>query len=251
VKKNIKIILLCFAIPISVSSEWLEDARRVGLFAKMETGIESMHSDRCNFNGSVTCGKWFNDFFDIYMGVQQSLCRSYNNSFTGILFGTDVTLFDSDRFAINVNIESQSGSEKAMYFSPGLELFYKLRSSVSSGLHLTIDEVLNKRDSSWTEDDTETVIIESKAKKFYSLQTELKIGYSRQIIQNQFFQFTVNPLFRHKPIQGEKIVDLGCITLGHKYYLNSHFQMVTELNIEIPQVSETTTFGIKLSLSTY
>lgn len=250
--KILKIIFICLGTAVTATSyEWLADAKNIGLFAGMETGIESMRSQQWNFNGKVTGGKWFNDYFNIYLGVQQSFSRSSINTFTGFHIGTDLVLYDSEKFNLNINLESQIGSYKAVYFSPGVEAVFNVKPSASGGVFLSLNEILSKRDTSWAEDDTETVVIESKAKKIYTLQTEMKIGYFRQLVQNQYLQLSVNPHFRHHAVQGEKRVDLGFISLGHKIFLNRHMTVHTEFNVEIPQLSERTTLGFKISLSTY
>lgn len=251
--KIVKIILLCLGTAVTATSyEWLADTKKIGLFAGMETGIESMRSEQWNFNGKVTGGKWFNDYFNIYMGVQQSFSRSSINSFTGFHIGTDLVLYDSEKSNLNINLESQIGSYKAMYFSPGVEAVFNVKSSAPArGVFLSLNEILSRRDTSWAEDDTETVVIESKAKKIYTLQTELKVGYFRQLVQNQYLQLSVNPHFRHHAVQGDKRVDLGFFALGHKMFLNRHMKVHTEFNVEIPQSGERTTLGFKISLSTY
>ncbi len=250
--KIIKLILVCLGTTSTVTSfEPLTYINTAGLFAGVETGIESMRSEQWNFKGKVTGGKWLNDYFNIYMGLVQSFSRLSTNSFTGFLIGTDLVLYDSEKLNLNFNLESQIGSYKAMYFSPGFEAIYNLKSAVPGGVFFSLNQILYKRDTSWVEDDTETVVTESKAQKIYTLETELKIGYFRELVQNQFLQLSVNPHFRHHAIQGEKVVDLGFISLGHKMFINRHITLHTEFNLEIPQISERTTLGFKISLSTY
>ncbi|MBN1602088.1 MAG: hypothetical protein JW915_10795 [Chitinispirillaceae bacterium] len=250
--KILKVILICLGTAVTAASyEWLADARKNGLFAHMETGIESMRSQQWNINGKVTGGKWFNEYFNIYMGVQHSFSRSSIGSFSGFHIGTDLVFYDSDKFNLCFNLESQMGSYKALYFSPGVEAVLNVNSYSPRGVFLSLNEILSKSDTSWAEDDTETVVIESKAKKIYTLLTELKIGYFRQLVQNQYLQLSVNPHFRHHAVQGDKRVDLGFIALGHKILLNRHMKVDTEFSVEIPQSGERTTLGLKISLSTY
>jgi hypothetical protein len=252
VKKCIKILILFLGIPIfAYSSDWSTNMNNLGMFLKMETRIGDVRAEKFGLFGQLTGGKWFTDYFNVYMGIQQCIRSSSDESFTGVLIGSDLTLFEYEQIALNVNIESQIDFDKDFYISPGIELDYRLEPLNILKVHFCVDEVFQKRDTSWSEDDTETTVLESNAKKVFYPQTEVKIGYTIQVLPGHIFMFTINPLVRNRPLQDEKIVNFNCMAFGYKFNLNNHFQITSELNIGIPQEMKKTNYGIKFLVSTF
>jgi hypothetical protein len=250
-KNKIKIILFCIGFQVSASSfEKISNVNEFGIFLKMETGLSNINTEKFGLYGQITGGKWFTEYFDVYMGIQQFIRSSPDKSFTGVFLGSDLTLFEYEQILLSINVESQIDFDKDFYFSPGIELDYYLKSSKFLGMHICLDEVFQNRDTSWSEDDTETTVIESNADKIFYPQTELKIGYTVKTLPGQLFLFTINPLIRNHPLQGEKIVKFECVAFCYTFNLNYHFQVTTELNIGIPQETEKTKIGIKFLVST-
>ncbi|NLE02806.1 MAG: hypothetical protein GX640_23310 [Fibrobacter sp.] len=247
------ILLICIFIYSQVfaySSEFLKTIDRNGFFFRGELGCESSVSHSLSFSGTILAGKYFNEFTAGYIGFQMN---NGENPFTSIFAGSELILFIIQNFELIANVESEIDFNKDFRFTPGITFKYNfISNNRPMTFSFTFNQHFQSKDTSWNKDDTQTITIdESRTKKIFYPEAEVKLGYVVEISSRQNLHFFINHFTRLNPMPGEQIFDLGALSVCYSFKYNKYLQIQTTFDFDIPQNNESLKAGFKIALATY
>lgn len=213
-------------------------------------GMDGIGLDKYDkaFSGEVVLGYGFIESFSGYLSVSGEANEYFADGRVGTAFGIYGTPVDTDHFDLDLFLDV-SISPGELAFTPALEMNVDLVPDLARwGTYLRVEEILAGRDESTEDDPSTPAVDESKTRYAFASMTAFTLGSYWTVVQNHQLLLEYDMALPNNPLEGEKNLDIGGVSLGYNVLFNGSIEMINQVYFDIPQSGEAFAVGFSTGI---